>query len=517
MKTIRILTLISCVAALTVPTISPAAAEHHGSDWLVDGQLEGTLTFDYSEGETTANGTWSRKLSYTANLPSGEITNFSYSYSEATSQTEYGPSGEPYTCNTSTQETNISGAEPALEDFPSNVRPSAYASGGHYYGIIIDPVRFTLHHETTRSGCLNNTPNEGDFQMEFPQTFAVNCAADASDPYTCTTEDRRRLQGSWEYQEPDIPDQPDVSVSWDLIWTPPEDCAPSGTRTAQDRDGDRLPNGYESTVLFTDPDDPDTDADCFGDAIEEASGSAPNLALETPNTLDDGGDPLILNSSGDTGSTCGSTKFKWVTPAAESIGVPADKPACIFLYSNPIARKVVRYVVRYDTSVTAALQKMTAPYLKEIYGRTAVNWVEDRTVDDKVWGTQRYLKATMRAGLNLSRLNAIFTAGRVAGLNAIALGGVWKLNQIQNNSACIQVRIGATSTGSTKMSWSLVYSADQVTDPKISFAGVFKKKDGVIVDNAVKMPINLQCDGGYVVANGGSASKVFDGAISHIF
>ena len=509
MRLIRLCTLLAVLAALIVP-VTPASADHFGESWLWGGKLEGTLT--YESHESSVDDEWQRTLSYTLNFPSGEITDLEFSWTDDDQFTWYDPPEVPHQCESNYTHSHTGPGAAAY--WTPNARANI---DGHLYGWIVDPVEFPSHWVRTYSGdCPGWAQTEtGDHVYNSSTTVLANCATGQNDGWSCATDDRTQLVGSSHWEQ-DLVDWAEYyDFTWDVEWTPPEECAPAGSPTSNDSDGDRLANAYETNVLNTDPGLTDTDQDCYGDAYEVASGSDPAYGQETPDTLARGKDPLLLDSSGDTGSTCGTTKFKWVTPSLKSLGVAANKPGCIYLYSNGIANKVADYAIKYGPDITTTLQKMTAPYLSEIYGKTAVDWANDKKVDAAVWGAQRYLKKGMRAGLTLSRLNAIFTAGKVAGLNAIALGGVWKLNQIRNKGACIQVRIGTTSTGSTKLSWSLVYSADQVTDEKLSFAGTWKRKDGVI-DQAVRAPINLQCSEGSVVASGGSAAKVFSGAVSHI-
>ena len=504
--------LFGLVASLLVP--AAARADHFGSNWLSTGQLEGTMDFKWSDGYFVDDD-FARHVSYTLNFPSGEITDLDFSWTDQTSSSWEDTEGGLHTCVTSHTEYETGPGEAAY--WTPNAQAHVDQTTGHTYGFLIDPVKFPVHWSTTYSDCpfgFNN--EEGDYIWDDNPTAVANCSTDSNDPWSCSTDDRTQLVAEHHLTIPQGDWSEKYDVSWDLTWTPPEECAPAGTPTTSDSDGDRLPNAYETKVLFTDPGMTDTDQDCYGDALEIASGSSPTTFNQTPDTLSRGSDPLLVQGTGDTGVTCGVTKFKWYTPSLKSLGVAAGTKGCIYLYSNTIANKVADYAIEFGPDITTTLEKMTTPYLSDIYGSEIVDWVKDKKVDAAIWGAERYLKMGMRAGLNLSRLNAIYTAGKIAGLNAIALGGVWKLNQIRNNSACIQVRIGTSSTGTPKMSWSLVYSADQVTDPKLSFAGTWKKKEGGI-DQAVRAPINLQCNDGQVVANGLSAAKVFDNAVSELF
>lgn len=531
MKCLRVFTLFALFVALVVPTFPPAHASHYGTNsWLVDGLFEGEAV--YTETVTGApvaggEGEFTEITTYTVSLPTQTITALDYSYSM--SEPYYYQDGDVLKQCTHTevrQETGETGqAEETGETggahpmHPNLGALEFWSGNGHTYYPWVWTVEWEVHSTESLTGCAEgmNYVNEGDYMHHTSTTPSLYCGGESTEAALCSTEDRTHLLGEdiWSTSEGDF--NQTIELDWDVNWTPPEECAPAGTPSTKDSDGDRLQNAYETNVLFTDPGLTDSDRDCYGDALEVASGSDPTSSSETPDTLAKGTDPALLFGGGDSGSTCGRTKFKWVSPALKSLGVAADKPGCIFLYSNAIANKMADYAFKYDTNITTTLERMTAPYIKEIYGKDSVDWVKDRAVDGAVWGASfRYLKKGMRAGLNLSRLNAIFAVGKLAGLNAIALGGVWKLNQIRNNNACIQMRIGTTSDGSTTMSWSLVYSADQVTDPKLSFAGTWKRKTGTI-DTAVRAPINLQCSGGSVIADGLPADKVFNDAVSHIF
>lgn len=293
--------------------------------------------------------------------------------------------------------------------------------------------------------------------------------------------------------------------------------------TQGDADGDRLPDGYETQVVGSDPSQCDTDQDTYWDALEVASGSSPINALETPDTLSSGVPPKNLVGQGDSGITCGRTKFRWVSPALKSLGVSAGQNGCILLISNNATNAVVDYALEHAPNITSALAAMMGPYLVEIYGEEAVDWVKEESLDTVgVWALKREVKSLILKALNLSRINSIYTVGKVAGLTGVAYGSLWALNQVRNKNACMQVRIGTTSTGRTKLSWSLVYSKENLTDEaladRLHEASVWKKK---IVNNgfdkAVRQSINLRCDQGRVVASGGGAGKVFEAPVSFVF
>jgi len=130
-------------------------------------------------------------------------------------------------------------------------------------------------------------------------------------------------------------------------------------------------------------------------------------------------------------------------------------------------------------------------------------------------------KRRLLRALNLTNVNTMFTVGKVTGLLGVRFGAFWALNQVRNKNACMQVRIGADSSGGTRLSWSLVYSAEILTDAGLADglhkAGVWKRKDGTFVDTAVRRSINLTCDNGKVAARGGGAGEVFDNALSFVF
>ena len=113
--------------------------------------------------------------------------------------------------------------------------------------------------------------------------------------------------------------------------------------------------------------------------------------------------------------------------------------------------------------MTTALAKFVGDHLGEVYGDETVDWAAEYKLDRKLKKAKRQAKKALYRAFNLTRINSFFVAGRVAGLNGIALGAVWGLNQIRNNDACIQVRIAEGKTNRYRLSWSLVYSKDQLT------------------------------------------------------
>jgi hypothetical protein len=286
-----------------------------------------------------------------------------------------------------------------------------------------------------------------------------------------------------------------------------------------DADNDRLPDSYESTVTLTDPEKCDTDRDGFRDALEVASGSNPTSAAETPDTLPAGAAAATVSGTGEVGVTCGRSRFAWVSPTLRPLGVPAGAKSCVFLLSNETAQGLVATAFSTEKgSVTWAITDYMRAHLGEINGHERVDWRGEAEQHAAVWGTSAYAKQALARGLNLTRLNAAFAVGQLTGLAGVALGAVWKLNQIQNRDACIQVRIGTSAQGAN-LSWSLVYSSEQLTSAGLKDglhrAGVWQKKVRIGPDTAVRRHANLSCTSGRVKAAGG-AGAVFDQAVSQV-
>lgn len=316
----------------------------------------------------------------------------------------------------------------------------------------------------------------------------------------------------------------DAELDVDLEYTATYDLEGSYcTSLPDDDDGDRLPNDYETGRVGSDPSECDTDEDTYWDAIEVASGSSPTDPAETPDTLPGGIAPASVVGRGDAGVTCGRNKFGWVSPTLQNLGGAKGKRGCIFLLSNATANGIVDLALSPDKdNITQVLSEFVSAHLLEIHGEETVDWMQEWADDATVWATKAGVKRAMFRAFNLTRLNAAFTVGRLAGLAGVTYGALWKLNQIRNNDACIQVRVGANSTGGTKLSWSLVYSAENLTSAGLKDdlheAGVWKKK--VIrfaPDRAVRRSTNLSCRAGKVRAFGDSAAEVFKAPTSFIF
>ena len=330
-----------------------------------------------------------------------------------------------------------------------------------------------------------------------------------------------RIYGSNDYAESAGSQWRSKNDTWDFYYRGLPPCPTAPSATTGDKDGDGLPNRYESS-LGTDPLRWDTDNDCHSDRIEVASGSSPFHKAQTPDNLPNGRSPANVTGSGAAGITCGDTAFRWVTPSLDNLGVGTGKNGCILLLSNSTANAVLDYSIEYGPSITKALVLLTKPYLQEIYGRQAVNWAHDQVVNAQIWGAKAIVKRALLKSLNLTRLNGVFTIGRLVGLSGVPLGAFWALNQVRNKNACVQVRIGNADDGGTALSWSLVYSAENLTSAGLSDdlhrAGAWKKK---VRDNAPdvaeRKSTNLYCRDGVVRASGASASAVFSNATSFIF
>ena len=115
-----------------------------------------------------------------------------------------------------------------------------------------------------------------------------------------------------------------------LLCTAPAvvDCSSVTTGSSKDVDSDRLPDVYETEILGTNPERPDTDCDGATDTSEVASGSSPTDPGQTPSTLPSGKPAAKVDGRGDAGVTCGTTKFEWRTPALDKLGVPKGKRRC---------------------------------------------------------------------------------------------------------------------------------------------------------------------------------------------
>jgi hypothetical protein len=301
-----------------------------------------------------------------------------------------------------------------------------------------------------------------------------------------------------------------------------DDCSFELPAREGDADGDRLPDAYETGIVGSDPNDPDSDDDCVIDTVEVASGSSPLNPDETPDSLPAGIAATALSGNGDVGVTCGRTKFRWVTPARESLGVSKGAESCILLLSNRATNAVIDFALEHDReSITSALTAFTGSHLSEIYGEHSVDWELERQREEQLDQAMRDVKKAILRAYNLTKVNNIFTVGEVVALSGVPLVALWSLNQIRNKNACIQVGIGGSSSDRISLSWSLVYSRENLTDAgvrdNLHKAGEWKKKvRRFLPDTAVKKPINLSCNGGRVVASGGAGS-VLDKAVSFVF
>ena len=314
------------------------------------------------------------------------------------------------------------------------------------------------------------------------------------------------------------------TIDYDFVYTgPPPDLCGGGIATPTDADGDRLPDTYEYEVSGTNPANADTDGDCFGDAREVASGSSPLNMAQTPDTLPSGVAPRTLVDRGHAGITCGKTRFRWVTPSLQDLGVGKDRKGCVMLLSNAAANAVLDYSIEYGPSITATLQRLTRPHLLEINGQDAIDWVAQEAVDLAIWdGTRMVVKKAMLKGLNLIRRNSIFTVAQVGALSGVVYGALWGVNQVRNKNACIQIRLGGSSNGSSRFSWSLVYSSENLTNAGLADglhrASVWERHvRRFLPDDAVRRSTNLVCKHGRPVATGIGAGEVFQGATSFVF
>lgn len=313
-----------------------------------------------------------------------------------------------------------------------------------------------------------------------------------------------------------------VDITWEFDIVSNLQCEPATSPTVEDTDGDRLPDDYELNISTTHVDDPDSDNDCYSDSIEVASGSSPLNNSQTPDTLPKGGPAASISGSGHAGITCGRTTFKWFSPALQPLGVPSGKKGCILLLSNANANAVLDYAIATDkATITSTLANFSGTHIGEVMNDQTVDWSHELQVDLAIAAGKLAAKKMLYRAFNFTRLNLFFVSGEMAGLGGVAYGTFWALNQIRNNNACMQVRIGRGADNWPHLSWSLVYNKQALTDAGLKDglhkAGVWKKKVQLGPDTAVRKFINLQCSGGKAVATGGGASQVFDGARSAVY
>lgn len=396
----------------------------------------------------------------------------------------------------------------SFDDFPGSVHTVRLAAGEAPNTLVIHLPSFAVG-ATRFSEC----PSNGDQTLVLANPL-IHVAEASTGPQTFAAE-APRLNGSEtiEWAAEDGSEGYKIDIDFDLTGKYDLTCGGG----SGDLDGDRLPDGYESEVTSTDPESCDTDKDGFRDALEVASGSHPLDPGETPNTLPAGAAASSVAGTGDVGVTCGRSRFAWVSPTLRPLGVPMGAKSCIWLLSNETARGLVATAFATDTeTLTGAITDYLRPHLGEVNGHTTVDWTQEAEQHDTAWASRLVVKRALARSLNFTRLNAAFAVGKLAALSGVALGSLWKLNQIENRGACIQVRIGTSAQGAN-LSWSLVYSVDQLTATGVREglhrAGVWKKKERFGPDTAVRRHVNLRCDGGHVVASG-SADSVFEGAKS---
>jgi hypothetical protein len=494
--------LVSVIASTIVTTSAPARASSPAITW------QGTI--DVSGGGTKFwDETYSSSWSYSGLVPMGDSTYAADSESSGSfTRQEWCATTEEYLAATYSW------------DFVAEADTSAFPELSLVTGdagtITVALTITDTGAGTTRNHACGSATSE---PIILADAFGFDSAVDFGTLSDSDPDPLRVLgSGSASWVDPESGVDLSYSVTADLVGT-----YAGCLSQPDDDDGDRLPNDYETGRIGSDPDKCDTDEDTYWDAIEVASGSSPTSASETPDTLSGGVAPGSLTGRGDAGVTCGRNKFAWVSPALQSLGGAKGKRGCIFLFSNATANGIVDLALSgTKDNITQVLASFVGPHLLEVYGEEALDWSQEAVADASVWAAKSVAKRAMLRAFNLTRVNGVFTVGKIAALAGVTYGAFWALNQVRNNDACIQVRVGETAGGESRLSWSLVYSAENLTSEGLKDglheAGVWKKK--VVdfgVDRAIRRSINLSCRGGKVRAMGGSAGEVFEAPTSFIF
>lgn len=197
-------------------------------------------------------------------------------------------------------------------------------------------------------------------------------------------------------------------------------------------------------------------------------------------------DVLKSGARGDLGVVCGKAAFKWRAVTGVPRTVKKREKACVFLVGNESARLVLDVARAEGVPIgTAFAGTLFKPKVAEFTGGVSV------------WGKQqRSKKAVLRSLANslvtvTNRVNAITTAGRAVGLQAVPIAGAFIVNQIENNDACLQVIVD-NDGGKQKTDWSMVYAHS--TDSKLTKSKVYRKIDRRLkLDKIEPVNLNMRC------------------------
>jgi hypothetical protein len=267
---------------------------------------------------------------------------------------------------------------------------------------------------------------------------------------------------------------------------PPPD---SGGEDGTDGDGDGVPEATDACV--TEPGPPSN---------QGCPLPPPTVDPFTPETPD-ADDVVRVSSSGKNGtigSRCGRATFDWRTVTKSRTSVKKGETACVFLVGNDLARDVLFVAKDAGVSIGTAF---TGTVLRELVAENADTALEKAV--ESVTKRKTLARISRAVGVNLVRYNAIFTAGRIAGVLAVPIAGAFIVRQIKDNDACVQVIVDPEDDG-VKVDWSMVYAHSDDRDR--TTAKVYRKKNGLI-DTAEPSSLGMRCAPNGTVSVSGSGTK----------
>jgi hypothetical protein len=224
-----------------------------------------------------------------------------------------------------------------------------------------------------------------------------------------------------------------------------------------------------------------------------------------PSNLSGPFDPRVSVSAtgahGSMGSACGAATFGWRHVTRSKTSVRSGEHACVFLVGNRLTRQLLDVTSKHGVTIGKAFAGTVLRSLVQDYKGEAAKGAAG-------WMAKRVLLKRMAAavGANADRFAPITMVGKFAGLLGVPLAGLWTVNQIKNNDACLQVIVDRDGSD-LKVDWSMVYAHS--SDPGLTRAKVYKKvakrfsPDGV---EAVKLGLTCTKSGTVRVSSGQSGA-----------
>ena len=221
--------------------------------------------------------------------------------------------------------------------------------------------------------------------------------------------------------------------------------------------------------------------------------------------------PVTPGASGsaDLGFTCGRTKFAWYTNAKQPTFVKKGEVACIVLLSNRSTRGLLELAIANRRALATEFARVYSDALMLSAAEFGVKY-------GALTGFRKFLAAVVpQSARALSRVNAIFTAGKIIGYAAVPIFVKIVHSQYTSKRACAAF-IADVDNRRLRADWRLVFNPAFISDSRLTYASVWElRKKRLRPDEVIRRYSNLRCDGNGMVARG-RGDALFTGPTTHL-